>query len=115
MDRVLPLTYGRPLGPLPPQGGTRACPRGRPWLPTPDGPRDRPMRSRTVHRDGEDFPDPEAPKPLDMAALPEAIEAPWDDQDDDSEGLDGGGPAEPATSPVLRGGEHIKLPERWLA
>lgn len=37
-DWSLPGYYGRPPGPLPPQRGTRACPRGRPYLPTVDGP-----------------------------------------------------------------------------
>ncbi|MEU6373938.1 hypothetical protein [Streptomyces sp. NPDC046909] len=37
-DWSLPEFYGRPPGPLPPQRGTRACPRGRPYLPTVDGP-----------------------------------------------------------------------------
>ncbi|MFG2948160.1 hypothetical protein [Streptomyces adustus] len=38
MDWLLPHHYGRPQGPLPPQRGTAACPRGRPYLPTVDGP-----------------------------------------------------------------------------
>ncbi|WP_432034459.1 AsnC family protein [Streptomyces antibioticus] len=87
MDRTLPYAYGRPLGPLPPQRGTRACPRGRPWLPTLDGDRNRPAKRRTVHLDGEDLPDVDAPS-FDMAALMEALEAPYDDLDDDLEGLD---------------------------
>lgn len=37
MDWALPGYYGRPWGPIPPQRGTRACPNGRPWLPTLDG------------------------------------------------------------------------------
>lgn len=37
MDWDLPRYYGRPCGPVPPQRGTRACPSGRPWLPTLDG------------------------------------------------------------------------------
>lgn len=37
MDWTLPAYYGREWGPVPPQRGTRACPRGRPWLPTLDG------------------------------------------------------------------------------
>lgn len=37
MDWTLPAYYGLPTGPVPPQRGTRACPRGRPWLPTFDG------------------------------------------------------------------------------
>lgn len=36
---ALPRFYGRPSGPVPPQRGTRECPRGRPWLPTVDGER----------------------------------------------------------------------------
>lgn len=36
MDWTLPLYHGRPVGPIPPQRGTRRCPRGRPWLPTLD-------------------------------------------------------------------------------
>lgn len=36
MDWTLPQHYGRPPGPIPPQRGTRACPRGRPFLPTLD-------------------------------------------------------------------------------
>lgn len=35
-DWTLPGHYGRPLGELPPQRGTRACPRGRPCRPTLD-------------------------------------------------------------------------------
>ncbi|NUV60657.1 hypothetical protein [Streptomyces sp. CAI-85] len=38
LDLTLPERYGRPPGPIPPQRGTRACPRGRPYLPTLDGP-----------------------------------------------------------------------------
>ncbi|MGW2620352.1 hypothetical protein [Streptomyces sp. NPDC001500] len=38
LDVTLPARYGRPPGPIPPQRGTRACPRGRPYLPTLDGP-----------------------------------------------------------------------------
>lgn len=38
MDWMLPSRYGRRDGPLPPQRGTAACPRGRPYLPTVDGP-----------------------------------------------------------------------------
>lgn len=38
-DWALPGYYGRPRGPIPPQRGTRACPNGRPYLPTLDGPR----------------------------------------------------------------------------
>ncbi|WP_340564457.1 winged helix-turn-helix domain-containing protein [Streptomyces sp. GSL17-111] len=87
MDRTLPVSYGLPLGPLPPQRGTRACPRGRPWMPTLDGDRSRTGRARTIHRDGEDFPDLDALEPLGMAALMEAIDAPYDDLDD-AEGLD---------------------------
>lgn len=37
MDWTLPHMYGKPTGPLPPQRGTRACPQGRPYLPTLDG------------------------------------------------------------------------------
>lgn len=37
-DWMLPARYGRPDGPLPPQRGTAACPRGRPYMPTLDGP-----------------------------------------------------------------------------
>lgn len=37
MDWTLPGTYGRSAGPIPPQRGTRACPNGRPYLPTLDG------------------------------------------------------------------------------
>lgn len=33
---MLPRTYGRPVGPYPGQRGTRACPSGRPFLPTLD-------------------------------------------------------------------------------
>lgn len=36
-DWTLPAQYGRPSGPIPPQRGTRACPSGRPYLPTLDG------------------------------------------------------------------------------
>jgi hypothetical protein len=35
-DWTLPHYYGRPSGPIPPQRGTRACPHGRPYLPTLD-------------------------------------------------------------------------------
>ncbi|MER6557235.1 hypothetical protein ABT300_05620 [Streptomyces sp. NPDC001027] len=38
LDWLTPERHGRPPGPLPPQRGTRACPRGRPWMPTLDGP-----------------------------------------------------------------------------
>lgn len=37
MDFTLPGYYGKPSGPIPPQRGTRACPNGRPYLPTLDG------------------------------------------------------------------------------
>jgi hypothetical protein len=37
MDWTLPAHYGKPFGPIPPQRGTRACPKGRPYLPTVDG------------------------------------------------------------------------------
>lgn len=37
-DWTLPGFYGRPAGPLPPLRGTRACPRGQPYLPTIHGP-----------------------------------------------------------------------------
>ncbi|MDV9168733.1 hypothetical protein R6V09_01065 [Streptomyces sp. W16] len=37
-DLNLPHHFGRPLGPNPPQRGTARCPRGRPWMPTLDGP-----------------------------------------------------------------------------
>ncbi|HZU54832.1 MAG TPA: hypothetical protein VFA06_03080 [Actinocrinis sp.] len=52
MDWSLPQSYGRPRGPIPPQRGTRACPRGRPFLPTLDAvdrPRPR-ARSATAPR-----------------------------------------------------------------
>lgn len=35
-DWTLPGHHGLPAGPLPPMRGTRACPRGRPFLPTLD-------------------------------------------------------------------------------
>jgi hypothetical protein len=38
MDSTLPERWGAKPGPIPPQRGTRACPRGRPYLPTLDGP-----------------------------------------------------------------------------
>lgn len=38
MDWSLPHRLGVRDGPVPPQRGTRACPRGRPYLPTVDGP-----------------------------------------------------------------------------
>jgi hypothetical protein len=41
-DFTLPGHYGKPAGPIPPQRGTAACPRGRPRLPTLDGPDWRP-------------------------------------------------------------------------
>ena len=37
-DLMLPVWHGGKPGPIPPQRGTRACPRGRPYLPTLDGP-----------------------------------------------------------------------------
>ncbi|MFF7192650.1 LysR family transcriptional regulator [Streptomyces sp. NPDC008079] len=37
-DYDLPARWGAKDGPLPPQRGTKACPRGRPYLPTLDGP-----------------------------------------------------------------------------
>lgn len=38
-DWILPeWVYGQPRGPYPPQRSSRACPRGRPWLPTLDDP-----------------------------------------------------------------------------
>ncbi|NUR03631.1 MAG: hypothetical protein HOY79_46115 [Streptomyces sp.] len=46
MDSTLPAHWGYPDGPIPPQRGTRACPRGRPYLPTYDGPNAKPRRSR---------------------------------------------------------------------
>ncbi|MFM9694531.1 hypothetical protein [Streptomyces europaeiscabiei] len=38
MDWTLPGRYGVKAGRLPPQRGTRACPRGRPWIQELDGP-----------------------------------------------------------------------------
>jgi hypothetical protein len=38
VDFELPTRWGVKRGPLPPQRGTKACPRGRPWQPTLDGP-----------------------------------------------------------------------------
>lgn len=32
MDWTLPHSYGKPMDTIPPQRGTRACPRGRPWI-----------------------------------------------------------------------------------
>ncbi|MFF2384064.1 hypothetical protein [Streptomyces sp. NPDC058108] len=46
MDWTLPHRLGTRDGPIPPQRGTRACPRGRPYLPTVDGP-DGPFRHLT--------------------------------------------------------------------
>lgn len=46
MDSTLPAHWGYTNGPIPPQRGTRACPRGRPYLPTYDGPNAKPRRSR---------------------------------------------------------------------
>ncbi len=43
MDWTLPASYGYPRGPIPPQRCTRACPTGRPYMPTLDG---RPMIRR---------------------------------------------------------------------
>lgn len=37
-DYQLPERWGCRRGPLPPMRGTRACPRGRPYMPTLDGP-----------------------------------------------------------------------------
>jgi hypothetical protein len=39
-DWGLPGYFGRPSGPIPPQRSTRACPRGRPFLPTLDNERE---------------------------------------------------------------------------
>lgn len=49
LDWALPAYYGRPDGPIPPQRGTRACPRGRPYLPTLDGP-DGPLHKKGTQR-----------------------------------------------------------------
>ncbi|MEU8031941.1 hypothetical protein AB0C13_25395 [Streptomyces sp. NPDC049099] len=38
LDLGTPQRHGRKPGPIPPQRGTRACPRGRPWMPTLDEP-----------------------------------------------------------------------------
>lgn len=38
MDWTLPNQYGVKAGRLPPMRGTRACPRGRPWIEELDGP-----------------------------------------------------------------------------
>lgn len=51
MDWTLPQSYGRPRGPIPPQRGTKACPRGRPYLPTLDERERRPPRARTATDD----------------------------------------------------------------
>jgi hypothetical protein len=32
MDWTLPRVYGKPITTIPPLRGTRACPRGRPWI-----------------------------------------------------------------------------------
>ncbi|WP_020117569.1 hypothetical protein [Streptomyces canus] len=37
VDCTTPQRHGCKPGPLPPQRGTKACPRGRPWMPTYDG------------------------------------------------------------------------------
>ena len=37
LDLNTPARHGCKPGPIPPQRGTKACPRGRPWLPTYDG------------------------------------------------------------------------------
>lgn len=39
LDLMTPERHGCKPGPVPPQRGTRACPRGRPWMPTYDGAR----------------------------------------------------------------------------
>ncbi|MFF7260659.1 hypothetical protein ACFZCL_10295 [Streptomyces sp. NPDC008159] len=39
IDLSTPERHGCKPGPMPPQRGTRACPRGRPWMPTFDGAR----------------------------------------------------------------------------
>ncbi|MFJ8934209.1 hypothetical protein ACIRL0_00605 [Streptomyces sp. NPDC102365] len=38
MDWLLPERWGRKAKRLPPQRGSRACPRGRPFIPELDGP-----------------------------------------------------------------------------
>jgi len=38
LDWTLPGHYNQPPGPIPPLRGSAACPRGRPYLPTVDGP-----------------------------------------------------------------------------
>lgn len=38
VDWMRPSLYGCREGPIPPQRGTAACPRGRPYSPTLDGP-----------------------------------------------------------------------------
>lgn len=58
LDWTLPGHYGQPSGPIPPLRGTAACPRGRPWMPTLDGPGRplgrRPATRRKVTTDGQD-------------------------------------------------------------
>lgn len=39
IDLGTPERHGCRPGPLPPQRGSRACPRGRPWMPSYDGAR----------------------------------------------------------------------------
>lgn len=47
MDWLRPGWHGRASGPIPPQRGTRTCPRGRPYLPTLDSqPDPKPARTK---------------------------------------------------------------------
>ncbi|MEX5711973.1 hypothetical protein AB1484_27670 [Parafrankia sp. FMc6] len=48
LDWTLPDSEGLPRGPFPPQRGTRACPSGRPYLPT--WPIDNPAVRRPIRR-----------------------------------------------------------------
>ena len=55
-DWSSPAKFGLPIRRIPPQRGTRACPRGRPCLPELDHPelRVRRVQCRATRRDGED-------------------------------------------------------------
>jgi hypothetical protein len=60
-DWTRPATVGRPIRRIPPQRGTRACPRGRPCIPEVDHPELRnraPVRCHANRRDGDECGNP---------------------------------------------------------